>query len=212
MNRRTLLAASLLAPVGAALAYRFVGGGQSLAQDADAFANQPELPEIVIGDPDAPVRLTEYASMTCPHCRTFHRDVLPEIKARYLDTGRASYALREFPFDPRAMAAFMLARCAPERHYHATIDLLFEQQDEWSRAENAVGALWDAVRIAGFSREEFEACLNDGELQRKITAIQARGQNKFGVNAVPAMFVDGERLEGPLTVDAVAAAIEDADR
>ncbi|WP_407819032.1 thioredoxin domain-containing protein, partial [Staphylococcus aureus] len=72
------------------------------------------LPEAALGDANAPVKIVEYMSMTCPHCANFHNKTFEEIKKKYIDTGKVYFVLREFPFDPRAAAAFMLARCAPE--------------------------------------------------------------------------------------------------
>lgn len=205
MNRRQFVVGTAM--LAGASAFRVP---DTAAQGKSTFDLQPELPELVIGDPNAPVRLTEYASLTCPHCKTFHETVLPKLKTAYLDTGKASYALREFPFDPRAMAAFMLARCAPNGRTEAAIDLFFERQNEWSRAPNAVEGFYEVAKLMGMPRAEFEACLRNGELQGKIAAIQARGQNEFGVNAVPAMFVNGERLGGALTFETVSQAIDKA--
>ena len=70
------------------------------------------LPDIVEGRGDAPAIIIEYASMTCSHCAAFHKEVWPALKAKYVDTGKAKFILREFPLDPLAIGAFMLARCA----------------------------------------------------------------------------------------------------
>jgi protein-disulfide isomerase len=78
--------------------------------------------------------------MTCIHCANFHNNTLPEIKERYIDTGQARLIMREFPFDPRAEAGAMLARCADTR-YHAMTDVLFRQYDNWVRVEDARTAL-----------------------------------------------------------------------
>ncbi|MCK1975382.1 DsbA family protein, partial [Bacillus safensis] len=76
-----------------------------------------KLKDMVYGKADAPVTIEEYASLTCPHCADFTINTFPKIKEKYIDSGKARLILREFPFDPRATAAFMLARCAPEDRY-----------------------------------------------------------------------------------------------
>lgn len=166
------------------------------------------LPDIIIGKADAPVTIVEYASMTCSHCRDFHSETYPKIKADYLDTGKAKLILREFPFDPRALGAFMLARCAGDDKRTAMVDVLFDQQREWAGAENASAALLKIAQLAGMTQDQFAACLKDTDLQGKVVAVQAAGQNEFGVNATPTFFVNGDKYAGALSADEMAAVIE----
>ena len=167
------------------------------------------LPDKVLGQEDAPVTIVEYASMTCGHCANFHENSYPAIKADYIDTGKAKLIIREFPFDPRALAAFMLARCTQnDAQRTAMIDVLFDQQDVWARAENASTALLNIARLAGFTQESFAACLNNKELQEQIVATQERGQQEFGVDATPTFFVNGDKYAGSLPPDQIAAIIE----
>jgi protein-disulfide isomerase len=167
------------------------------------------LPDVVIGDPAAPVTIVEYASMTCSHCADFHVNTLPTVKKDLIDTGKAKLILREFPFDPRAVAAFMLARCAPDDKRTAMVDVLFNQQDQWARAENASQALLGIAKLAGFTQETFAACLNDKALQQKVIDTQQRGEKEFGVNATPTFFINGAKYSGSMSAaefEAVVAA------
>jgi protein-disulfide isomerase len=166
------------------------------------------LPDVVVGKADAPVTIVEYASMTCPHCAAFAVDTLPEIKKTYIDTGKAKLILREFPFDPRAVAAFMLARCAPGDRREAMVDVLFAQQESWAHSENASAALLGIAKLAGFTQESFTACLNDKDLQAKVVATQQRGQTEFGVEATPTLFVNGQRYSGALSAAQLSAVID----
>lgn len=179
--------------------------------DVAALMAPGALPDVVIGDPKASVTIVEYASMTCSHCADFHEKTLPTLKKDYLDTGKAKLILREFPFDPRAVAAFMLARCAPAGKRTAMVDVLFSQQGTWARAENASQALLEISKLAGFTQDSFTACLGDKDLQRKVVETQARGEKEFGVAATPTFFVNGARYAGALTA-AEMAAIIDAQR
>ena len=142
--------------------------------DVAKLMEQGALKDIAIGKEDAKVTIIEYASMTCPHCRAFHEATLPEITKKYLDTGKARLVLREFPFDPRAAAAFMLARCSAEDKHYAMISVLFQQQDVWARADDAQAALLQIARLAGFSRGEFQGVLDQpeasGRCQRRARA------------------------------------------
>ena len=165
------------------------------------------LPDKVLGNPDAPVTIVEYASMTCPHCATFHTQTLPVIKEKYIDTGKARLIMREFPFDPRAEAGFMLARCA-DNNYFAMIDALFRQQRGWATAENASDALLQIARMAGFSQESFTACLTNQKLLDDVRAVRTRGAETFGVDSTPTFFINGKTYKGAMSVDEMSALIE----
>lgn len=173
---------------------------------AKLLADNP-LPEKTIGQADAPVTIVEYASMTCPHCAHFHATTLPGIKEKYIDTGKARLIMREFGFDPRAEAGFMLARCSGD-NYFAMIDVLFKQQDAWARAQDGKEALLKIARLAGFSQESFEACLTDQKLLDDVRAVKDRGANEFGVDSTPTFFINGKKYAGALSVDEMSAIID----
>ena len=99
------------------------------------------LPDIVQGSPTAPATIIEYASMTCSHCAAFHETTWPELKAKYIDSGRAKFILREFPLDPLATAGFMLARCAGPDKRNLLIDQLFSQQKTWAFVDKPIEPL-----------------------------------------------------------------------
>ena len=106
----------------------------AMAQGATDVAKPVSLPDMALGPANATVTITEYASMTCPHCAAFNEQVFPKIKAEYIDTGKVRYVFREFPLDIKAAAGSMLSRCiangdAPK--YFAVTDLLFRQQNDW---------------------------------------------------------------------------------
>lgn len=165
------------------------------------------LPDVVIGDANAPVTIIEYASMTCSHCADFAVNIWPTVKKDYIDTGKAKLILREFPFDPRAVAAFMLARCAPDDRRTAMIDVLFHQQEQWARAQNASEALLGIAKLAGFTQETFAACLNDKALQQKVVDTQKQGETEFGVNATPTFFINGAKYPGAMSAAEFGAII-----
>jgi protein-disulfide isomerase len=166
------------------------------------------LKDIAIGKDDAKVTIVEYASMTCPHCARFHEATLPEITKKYLDTGKARLILREFPFDPRAAAAFMLARCSPEDKYYPMVSVLFQQQQTWSAADDAQAALLQISKLAGFSEESFKACLTNQKLLDDVNAVRERGSKDFGVESTPTFFINGNKYSGALTVEEMSAIID----
>jgi protein-disulfide isomerase len=153
------------------------------------------LEEMVIGSEDAPNTIVEYASMTCSHCAKFQAEVFPELKTKYLDTGKAKYILREFPLDTLATAAFMVARCSDR--YYPMIDALFETQSVWAvQGSEGKDKLLQISRQAGFSKERFDECLADKELFKKIVDVRDRGHEAFQIDSTPTFFVNGKRLSG----------------
>ena len=166
------------------------------------------LKDLVIGKDDAKVTIVEYASMTCPHCRHFHETTLPEITKKYLDTGKAKLILREFPFDPRATAAFMLARCSAEDKYYPMVSVLFQQQEVWAAADDAQAALLQIARLAGFSQDSFKACLTNQKLLDDVNSVRERASKDFGVDSTPTFFINGKKYPGALTVEEMSAIID----
>jgi protein-disulfide isomerase len=165
------------------------------------------LPDQMLGNADAPVTIVEYASMTCPHCAHFHETTLPELKKKYIDTGKARLILREFPFDPRAEAGFMLARCSGDK-YFPMVDVLFKQQQNWASVQNAKDALLQISKLAGFSQESFEACLTDQKLLDDVRSVQKRGADEFKVDSTPTFFINGNTYKGALTIEEMSAIID----
>ena len=166
------------------------------------------LPEMALGEANAPVTIVEYMSMTCPHCAAFHNNTFEAIKTKYIDSGKVRFIVREFPFDPRAAAAFMLARCAPEGQYFPMISMLFKQQQQWAAAQNGRDALLQMSKLAGFTQESFEACLTNQKLLDDVNTVMQRGAKEFGVQSTPTFFVNGEHYSGDMSVDVMSALID----
>lgn len=155
------------------------------------------LPENIMGNADAPVTIIEYSSMTCPHCAVFHKETLPGLKAKYIDTGKVRYVLREYPIGATATSAFMLGRCLPKQEaYFQFIDMLYARQNEWATAEDRVGALRDLSKQTGFTDESFQACLDNNTLKAQILAVKNKGAEELRVLSTPTFFVNGTRVEG----------------
>lgn len=197
-------AVAIVALVGSALYWRSsesssagpVRGEKKDVSVAVLMAPGP-LEDIALGQADAPYTIVEYASLTCGHCARFHTNILPELKERYIDTGKARLILREFPLDGLATAAFMLARCSGNDRYYPMVDALFETQQNWAvQGGDGKEKLFSIARQAGFSREKFDQCLADQELFDKIVQSRKIALEKFGVDSTPAFFVNGKRLQG----------------
>jgi len=165
------------------------------------------LPEMALGEEGAPVTIVEYASMTCPHCAHFHETTFPQVKEKYVDTGKVRFIFREFPFDPRAEAGFMLARCSDDK-YFSMVEVLFQKQDSWAPVENARDPMLQIAKLAGFTQESFEACLTDQKLLDDIRAVRKRGAEEFGVQATPTFFINGQKYSGAMSIEEMSAVID----
>jgi len=165
------------------------------------------LPDKQLGKDDAKVTIVEYASMTCPHCAHFAETTFPDLKTKYIDTGKARYILREFPFDPSAEAGFMLARCAKD-NYFPMVDVLFRQQANWVGVQNTKDALLQISKLAGFTQESFETCLTDQKLLDDVRSVQKRGANEFKVDSTPTFFINGKTYKGAMSIEEMSAIID----
>jgi protein-disulfide isomerase len=158
------------------------------------------LPDVIQGAADAPVTIIEYASATCTHCAAFHDNVFATLKTKYIDPGRVKFILREFPLDPLATGAFMLARCAGADKRNAIIDQLFAQQKTWAFVDKPIQALLDLVKQSGMTQVDFETCLKNQELMDQVTQTRDRAAELFNVDSTPTFFVNGRRMTGDLPI------------
>ncbi|TDL78218.1 DsbA family protein [Palleronia sediminis] len=167
------------------------------AQEADetAESGDVEIAEMTLGDADAPVKVIEYASFTCPHCGTFHDIVFPELKENYIDTGKVEFTYREVYFDRYGLWAGMVARCGGEDRYFGIADLLYERQREWARGEPAEIAanLKTVGKTAGLTDEQLDACLGDGAKAEALVRNFERNAETHDITSTPSFIIDGEK-------------------
>jgi protein-disulfide isomerase len=207
-RRNLLIGASAMAIVAALAGAAVLSDAQlAAAQGAAEMLVPPQLGDRSLGKDDAPVVIVEYASMTCPHCAMFHEKTYPELKKRYIDTGKVRFIFREFPLDRTAAGAAMLARCAEPSKFFPLIETLFQQQAKWA-VEKPLQPLLAIARQAGFSEQSFNACLSDQKMLDAMQAEQKRAADKFGVNSTPTVFVNGKIQKGVGTIDDLAKVID----
>ena len=171
---------------------------EAMAQSASDVAKPVSLPDMALGPANASVTITEFASMTCPHCAAFNETVFPKIKSEYVDTGKVRYVFREFPLDIKAAAGSMLARCIAKDDagkYFAVIDMLFRQQNDWV-IKNTTETLTRIGKQAGLSQQAVEDCLKDQALLDKIAADQKYASDVLKVDSTPTFFINGEKIKG----------------
>jgi protein-disulfide isomerase len=196
-RRRLLLSgAGLVFVAGAPLALRAQGAEEAPAAEAATEGSAPEVVEMALGDPDAPVTVVEYASFTCPHCAAFHAENFPRLKEQYIDPGQVRFIFREVYFDRPGLWAAMIARCAGEDRYFGVVDLLFENQGEWSRAtepQAIVEGLYSIGRQAGLNREAMDACLQDQAFAQALVARYQEHAAADAIQSTPSFVIDGEK-------------------
>lgn len=202
----TMLSSTGLAALAGLSPLRLVA--EAVAQSPAEVAKPGALPDMALGPANAPVTITEYASMTCPHCAAFNEQVFPKIKAEYIDSGKVRYVFREFPLDIKAAAGSMLARCIAKgdpNKYFAVTDMLFRQQNEW--VKNTTETLTRIGKQAGLSQQQVEDCLKDQSLLDKIVADQKYATEVLKVESTPTFFINGEKIKGDASFEAFAKVI-----
>jgi len=169
---------------------------------AALVAKPVSLPDMALGPANAPVAIVEYSSLTCPHCADFAENVFPMLRSKYIDSGKVRFVSREFPLEPKAAGASMLARCAANgdaQKYFDAIAMLFKQQQ--TLVEHTTDTLKAVGSKFGMSEEAVEACVKDNALLDKIKADQDFAYDKLKVDATPTFFVNGERVKGSMSFE-----------
>lgn len=174
---------------------------RAVAQTSDKTALLGIRPgDHVLGDLKAPITVIEYASFTCPHCAHFAMAVLPEIKKKWVDTGKVKLIYRDFPLDQTAVKAAQLAECAGNDKYFGVIDMIFSTQAKWAVAADPIADLAKSLRIAGMGEAEVKACLANDSVQNGVIADYRSGET-LGVSSTPTLFINGQLYRGARSVE-----------
>jgi protein-disulfide isomerase len=210
-RRQFVTAAAIFAFAGVAVSVLPRFAGFALADKADPdpaeLAKAGPDGDVVLGSEKAPVTIIEYASMTCPHCAHFSSTTFPELEKRYIDTGKVRFIFREFPLDPLAAAGFMLARCAGKDRFMPIVEALFAKQHDWMVKE-PIPPLMTIAKQFGFTEQSFNQCLANQKVLDNVQAVRDRAAEKLGVNSTPTFFINGKKLTGDQSIEAMAKEID----
>jgi len=201
-NRRLLVAAALGA---LALAGCSKGGG----------AGAPDTADMTLGDPNAKVKMVEYASVTCVHCGKFNNEVFPEFKKKYIDTGKVHYTFKEFLTAPAEVAAagFLTARCAGKDKYFNVVDALFHAQEEMFTSGDMRGVLLRTAQSAGMTEEKFNACITDEAALKALNDRVEKAVKTDKITSTPTFVINGKKIkEGEITMSELDAAVAEASK
>ena len=194
MNRiKSAFAATTLAM----LAALFLSSQPALAQDA-TDVDTSDIPEMVLGNPDADVTVVEYASFTCPHCASFHAGAFKDLKKDFIDTGKIKFVYREVYFDRQGLWAAIVARCGEgaENRYFGIADMIYENQRAWARQEDPAAIVESLRRFgktAGLTDAQLDQCFTDAETAQKLYARYLQQAEEDGVTSTPTFIIDGTR-------------------
>jgi protein-disulfide isomerase len=176
-----------------------IGGAMAQNAISDLVAKPVSLPDMALGPVKAPVTITEYASMSCPHCAAFGENVFPMLRSKYIDTGKVRFVFREFPLDIKAAGASMLARCIANNDagkYFGAVASLFQQQERLMA--DTVSTLNMIGKQAGMDDKAIEVCAKDQVLLDKLAADQKFAYEVLKVDSTPTFFINGEMLKGSM--------------
>jgi protein-disulfide isomerase len=184
------------------------GGRQIIANPtvAEVMMTGP-LPEMSLGRADAPVTIVQYASLTCPHCRAFHRDVFPEFKRTYIDTGKVHFIMREFPIGKQSGNATIALRCAPADKYFTLYGKFMEQQSSWVSQEVRLEPIFAVAKQVGMTQVQFDSCLKNQAMIDGLKWVKDRGRT-LGIIGTPNFFVQGKLVKKTLSMSDIREMVE----
>jgi protein-disulfide isomerase len=185
----------------------FLSGATDDPAKPEELREAGPLGDTVIGKPDAPVTIIEYASLGCPACRLFHSRAFPILKRQYIDTGKVVFIFREFPIGKAAQTATMAARCVPQKDYFRISERLMANQGRWTAPDATPDILYKLVQDTGLSREAFDSCLSNQNISDGLVWVKKRGR-KLGVKGTPTFFVNGQRIRSLESYEEMRTLIE----
>jgi protein-disulfide isomerase len=164
--------------------------------------------DMILGQADAPVTLIEYASLTCPHCAAFEAETLPRLQSAYIDSGKLRLVFRDFPLDPVALRAAMLAHCAGKERYFGFLQVLFQNQADWRDAQDPEAGLAAIAKLGGIGKEEFGRCMADETLAKRVVQSRHDAEKSLTIESTPTFFINGKKVSGAQPFEAFEAIIK----
>ena len=171
--------------------------------------NAEEIKRIIVGNKDAKITIIAFESLTCSHCANFHKNVYPELKKEYLDTGLAKIEFRHFPLDIAAFNASKVAQCKNDGNADI-LESLYANQQKWvkgSSIEEANKNLQIFLKNEGFSID-FESCVNNKNIEDFVLNDRIEGAKNFKISSTPTIIINNEKFEKKLNYKNLKKALE----
>lgn len=204
-----------MTPISRRLLVLAAAAGLALAGCSKADSKGAATGDMSMGDPNAKVKVVEYASASCSHCARFNNDVFPEFKKKYVDTGKVQYTLREFLTPPQnvAASAFLMARCTGKDKYFTALDAVYRQQGDMFGSGDIRGTLLRIAQSMGVTEKQFDACITDEAAIKALNDRVEKAAREGKISATPTFDVNGKRVkEGEATMAELDAAIAAASK
>ena len=164
---------------------------------------------IISGNKDAKITIIAYESLTCSHCADFHKNVYPQLKKDYIDTGLVKIEFRHFPLDVAAFNASKISQCKSNESLKI-LNSLYSNQQAWVRGKNVEEIndnLKTFIKNQGFDLD-FEKCINDKKIEDYVLNDRIEGTKKFKVNATPTIIINNKKFEKPLNYKNLKKSLE----
>ena len=155
-----------------------------------------------LGDSNAPIKMIEFASLTCGHCAKFHKEVMPLLKRKYIDEGKIYFTYNDFPLDKFALKASIIARCSGDKFF-GFLDVFYKKQKDWTRTKDPLKSLLKMAKIGGVKDEDIKVCLGNKSIEDNLLKDRLKFSKKYEITATPTIILNGSKYEGDLTFEAL---------
>lgn len=160
------------------------------------------------GDENAKIKIVEFASLTCGHCAKFHNEVMPILKEKYIEKGLIHFTYKDFPLDKFALKASMIARCAGNEKFFKFLDVFYKKQKDWTRTKDPFKSLLKIAKFGGLKDEELKVCIGNKSIEDGILKQRLSSSKKYDIKATPTLYLNGEKYNGDLTIEALESKIK----
>jgi len=144
---------------------------------------------LVIGSPDAPVTITEFSSLSCPHCASFHANTLPSLKTDYIDTGKVKFVFMDFPLNQQALHGTLLLKCVDAQQRYELMELLFKQQHQWAFEGDHQTKLKQYASLLGLSSDKANQCMNDTATEKNVLMGMKAASTQYQISSTPSFLI-----------------------
>ena len=161
-----------------------------------------------MGEEKAPVKIIEFASLTCGHCAKFHNEVFPLIKENYIDKGKIFFTYNDFPLDKFALKASVVARCSGNKKFFSFLKVLYNKQKDWTRTQDPFKSLLKIDKIGGLKNDEIKVCVGNKSIEDGLLKQRLQSTKVYDIKATPTLYINGEKYDGDLTFEALKLKID----
>lgn len=156
-----------------------------------------------MGNESAPIKMIEFASLTCGHCAKFHNEVFPKLKKDYIDNGKIYFTYQDFPLDKFALKASVIARCSGTEKYFSFLKVLYKKQKDWTSSQDPFKSLLKIAKLGGLKNDEIKVCVSNKSIEDGILKNRLNSTKKFEIKATPTIYINGKKYNGDLTYEAL---------